>query len=112
MTIMRLWLGHCSLNEPLTLVWKHSTGLCGKHQDEEGSMDHEPLRCRTYRDREVIRNRPSEIGVQEFKLKGVIEMSEKARVRMIIRLLTRACVCVCVCGGLCWLLCSRGRKCT
>lgn len=84
--IMRLRLGHCTLNKSLKLVGKHQTGLCERCQEEEESVDHVLLRCRAYgAQREVMRNSLRELGAQEFNLKGVMEMSEKTRVRIVVK---------------------------
>ena len=79
--LTRLRLGHCALSKTLKMIGKHQTGLCEGCQGEE-SVEHVLLQCRKYRaQREMMRNNLREIGVQEFKLKGLLSM-----------------VCVCVCS--------------
>ncbi len=80
--LSRLRMGHCALNKTLKLLGKHQTGLCEGCQEEE-SVEHVVLRCRRYgRQREVMRSRIRELGVQEITLKGLL--GERAQLRVLL----------------------------
>lgn len=83
--LTRLKLGHCALNKTLKMVGKHQTGLCEGCQEEE-SVEHVVLSCRRYQ-REMMRNNLWELGVQEFTLKGLLSMGERAQVRVLLAFL-------------------------
>jgi len=87
-TVMtRLRLGHCALNKSLKLIGKHETGLCEWCQEVE-SVEHIIIRCRRYEAQRVImRNKFRELGVQELTLKGVLNISDRAQVRILLTFL-------------------------
>ena len=86
--LTRLRLGHSALNKTLKLIGKHQTGLCEGCQEEEESVEHVVLRCRRYEvQREEMMNKMKDLGIQEFTLKGLLSMGERAQVRALIEFL-------------------------
>ena len=86
MVISRLRLGHCLLNKTLKLIGKHNTGLCDGCQEEE-SVEHIVLRCSRYgAQREMMRNKLREMGVQNMTLKGLLS-SDRVQTRILMTFL-------------------------
>ena len=80
----RLRLGHSALNKTLQLVGKHQNGLCEGCQEEE-TVEHVLMSCRSYEmERETMRNKMKDLGVQEFTLKNLLRMENIKHVRVLI----------------------------
>ncbi|CAJ1057143.1 RNA-directed DNA polymerase from mobile element jockey [Xyrichtys novacula] len=85
--LIRLRLGHCALNKTLKMIGKHQTGLCEGCQVEE-SVEHVLMGCRRYEmERGEMRSKLRELGMQDLTLKGVLQMGDRAHVRVLVEFL-------------------------
>ena len=84
----RLRLGHCALNKTLKIIGKHQSGLCEGCQQEEESVEHIVMSCKGYEmQREVMRIHLRDLGTQDFTLKSMLNMGDRAQVRVLIHFL-------------------------
>ncbi len=80
----RLSLGHCSLNKTLKMIGNHQTGLCEGCRDEE-SVEHIIMTCKIYEtQRQVMKNKLREIGVQEITSKGLLSTVDRIQSRILM----------------------------
>ena len=80
----RLRLGHSGLNKTLKVIGKHEDGLCERCQVEE-SVQHVIMDCREYvRERERMRVRLRQLGMQEFTLRGILGTSKRAQIKVLL----------------------------
>ena len=80
----RLRIGHSGLNKTLKVIGKHEDGLCERCQVEE-SVQHVIMDCREYvRERERMRVRLRQLGMQEFTLRGILGTSKRAQIKVLL----------------------------
>ena len=67
------------------MVGKHQTGLCEGCQEEEESVEHVVLRCREYgAQREEMRIKLRELGVQEITVNRLLSMGNRERTKILL----------------------------
>ena len=71
----------------MKLIGKHESGLCEGCQEEE-SVHHVLLECREYeRERDIMRNKLRDLGMQDFTLRGILGTNKRAHIKVMLSFL-------------------------